>query len=291
MKMRHLRVKTEQRAGWLFIAPSFVGFSVFFLIPFTFVIYYSLIDNPSGGSFIGLANYVGLLHNPVFLQAGFNTLAFTGISVPLIMVMSLGLALLLNRQLPGQDYFRAAFILPLVVPVASVVLVWQVVFNFHGSLNAMVTWLGFSPVNWMNSGWSRVIIIAFFLWKNVGYNMILFLAALRNIPRELYEAAYIDGAGFVQQFLNVTLVHIIPTAFFIFIISIINSFKVFREVYLISGNYPHESIYMLQHYMNNMFLSLDYQKLSTAAIITALVVALIVGIFFRMDKKLQKVME
>ncbi|WP_242848803.1 carbohydrate ABC transporter permease [Syntrophomonas palmitatica] len=103
--------------------------------------------------------------------------------------------------------------------------------------------------------------------------MILFLAALQNVPRELYEAAYIDGAGPGQRFINVTLVHIVPTAFFVFIISIINSFKVFREVYLISGSYPHESIYMLQHYMNNMFMALDYQKLSAAAVITALVIA------------------
>lgn len=289
--MHNWRFKKEQRTGLFFIAPSLAGFSIFYLLPFVFVIYYSLIDNPSGGSFVGLANYISLLQNPVFLQAGLNTLIFTGVSVPLIMVLSFSLALLLNRQIPGRDYFRAAFILPLIVPVASVVLVWQVVFNFHGSLNALVTWLGLNPVNWMNSGWSRVIVIFFYLWKNAGYNMILFLAALRNIPRELYEAAYIDGAGPGQQLLNVTLVHILPTAFFVLIISIINSFKVFREVYLISGNYPHESIYMLQHYMNNMFLALDYQKLSTAAIITALVIALIVGLFFRLDKNLRQVME
>lgn len=279
------------RAGWLYLAPSFSGFSVFFLIPFAFVIYYSLIDNPSSGKFVGLANYIDLLHNPVFLQAGFNTLAFTGISVPLIIMLSLGLALLLNRQLPGRDYFRAALILPLIVPVASVVLIWQVVFNFHGSLNALITMLGFDPVNWMNSGWARLIVIQFYLWKNAGYNMILFLAALQNIPREYYEAAYIDGAGPWQRLLHVTLVHIVPTAFFVFIISIINSFKVFREVYLISGNYPHHSIYMLQHYMNNMFLALDFQKLSTAAVITALVIALIIGLFLRLDNQLRQVME
>jgi len=283
--------RAEDRAGLLFIAPSLTGFSVFFLIPFVFVIYYSFIDNPSNHNFVGLGNYLNLLHNPVFLQAGFNTLAFTGISVPLIMALSLGLALLLNRRLPGRDYFRAALILPLIVPVASVVLVWQVIFNFHGSLNAVITLLGLNPVNWMNTGWARVIVIAFYLWKNAGYSMILFLAALQNIPRELYEAAYIDGAGPWQQLLNVTLVHIIPTAFFVFIISIINSFKVFREVYLISGNYPHESIYMLQHYMNNMFLALDYQKLSTAAVITALIVGAIIGLFLRLDRRLRQVME
>lgn len=289
--MRNRLTHSEQRSGVLLIAPSLTGLSLFYLIPLVFVVYYSLIDHPAGGHFVGPANYLKLLHNPVFMQAGLNTLIFTVVSVPSIMVLSLSLALLLNRQLPGRDYYRAAFILPLVVPVASVVLVWQVVFDFHGSLNALAAWLGFNPVNWMNTSWARVIVILFYLWKNAGYNMIIFLAALQNIPRELYEAAYIDGAGAGQRLLNVTLVHLVPTAFFVFIISIINSFKVFREVYLISGNYPHQSIYMLQHYMNNMFLALDYQKLSTAAMMTALVIAAVVAVFFRLDKKLRQVME
>lgn len=279
-----------QKAGWLFIAPSLSGFSLFFLIPFAFVIYYSLIDNPTSRGFVGLANYINLAHNPVFLRAGFNTLAFTVISVPLIMALSLGLAILFNRRMPGRDWSLAAMILPLIVPVASVVLVWQVIFNFHGSLNGVVTMLGFEPVNWMNTSWARVIVIVFYLWKNAGYNMVLFLAALQNVPRELYEAAYIDGAGPWQRFVNVTLVNIIPTAFFVFVISIINSFKVFREVYLISGSYPHESIYMLQHYMNNVFLALDYQKLSAAAVISALVIAVIIGLFLRLDNRLRQVM-
>lgn len=282
-------IKREQQAGWFFIAPSLSGFSLFFLIPFACVIYYSLIDNPTSQEFVGLANYINLIHNPVFLRAGFNTLSFTCLSVPLIMALSLGLALLFNRRMPGRDGFLAALILPLIVPVASVVLVWQVIFNFHGSLNAAAAMLGFDPVNWMNTSWARVIVIIFYLWKNAGYNMVLFLAALQNVPRELHEAAYIDGAGSWQRFLHVTLVNIVPAAFFVFIISIINSFKVFREVYLISGNYPHESIYMLQHYMNNIFLALDYQKLSAAAVISALVIAVMIGLFLRLDKRLRQV--
>ncbi|WP_242848802.1 carbohydrate ABC transporter permease [Syntrophomonas palmitatica] len=163
--MRKGWMTTEQWAGIFFTAPSLTGFSVFFLIPFLFVIYYSLINNQSAGCFVGLANYVNLLRNPVFLKAGFNTLVFAVVSVPLIMAVALGLALLLDRRLPGRDYYRAAFMLPLIVPTASVVLIWQVIFNFHGSLNNVVTMLGLNPVNWMNSGWSRVIVVCFYLWK------------------------------------------------------------------------------------------------------------------------------
>ncbi|MGE5397294.1 MAG: carbohydrate ABC transporter permease [Chitinophagales bacterium] len=286
--MRLRLEKSENRAGLLFAAPSLAGFSIFYIIPFIFIIYYSLIDNPASHQFVGLANYFALLSNPIFLKAGFNTIVFTIIGVPLIMILSLGLALLLNRSMVGRDYFRAAFILPLIVPVASVVLVWQVVFNFHGSLNSVVVLLGLNPVNWMNTSWARVIVTLFYLWKNAGYNMILFLAALQNIPRELYEAAYIDGAGSWQRLVNITLVHLIPTGFFVFIISVINSFKVFREVYLISGDYPHESIYMLQQYMNNMFMALDYQKLSTAAVITAALIIGIVYAFFKLDRNFRR---
>jgi multiple sugar transport system permease protein len=176
--------------------------------------------------------------------------------------------------------------MPLIAPTASVVLIWQVVFNFHGSLNSIISYIGAQPVDWMNSQWTRLVVVAFYLWKNIGYNMILFLAALQNIPREYYEAAMIDGAGPAGRFTNITLVFLTPTAFFVLIISIINSFKVFREIYLISGNYPYESIYMLQHYMNNMFMSLDYQKLSTAAVIMALAIVLIVFVLFRAERKI-----
>ncbi len=279
----------NKRPAAAFLAPSLAGFSVFYLAPFVFVIYYSLIDSPASRQFVGLSNYVDLLGNPVFLKAGFNTLAWTVIAVPLIIALSLGLALVLNREMVMRNYLRAAFILPLIVPVASVVLVWQVVFNFHGSLNSVVGFLGLDPVNWMNTSWARVIVILFYLWKNAGYTMVLFLAALQNVPRELYEAAYIDGAGPWQKFTSVTLIHLIPTGFFVLIISIINSFKVFREVYLISGDYPHESIYMLQHYMNNMFMALDYQKLSTAAIITSAVIIILVLFFFKLDKSVRQV--
>ena len=261
-------------------------FSIFYLIPFIGGLYYSVVDSPINGSFVGLANYIDLIRNPYFQRAGYNTLIFTAISVPFNLLLSLGLALLLNMKIYGRNILRTVFITPLVVPVASVVLVWQILFDIHGSLNAWITSIGASPADWMKTDLARIVVVIVYLWKNTGYNMVIFLAGIQNIPFEYYESADIDGAGKWRKFISITLVHLTPATFFIFVISIINSFKVFRETYLISGEYPHNSIYMLQHYMNNMFASLDYQKLTSAAFIMAVVIYIIVLFLFKVEKKI-----
>lgn len=275
----------------IFLAPSLTGFLLFFLLPFLLSIFYSLMDSPVGGSFVGIANYLDLLANPVFLRAGRNTLLFTGISVPLIMLVSLLLALLLNRGLYFRNVLRTCFISPLVIPVASVVLVWQIIFGNTGVMNGILNSIGLAPIDWMNTAWARAVVIVVYLWKNTGYDIVLFLAGLQAIPPEYYESAEIDGASAFRRFRSITLVYLTPTTFFTFIISIINSFKVFRETYLIAGSYPHDSIYMLQHYMNNMFSSLDYQKLTSAAFIMALLIFLLVVLLFRFERRISKAIE
>lgn len=278
--------KSDSLTALFFLAPSLTGVLIFFFIPFAGGLYYSLVDSPVGGKFVGLTNYIELIKNPVFQRAGNNTLIFTLISVPLNIVLSLCLALILNKKLYGRNLMRMSFIIPLVVPVASVVLVWQILFDIHGALNSLITSFGISPTDWMKTDLARVVVIIVYLWKNIGYNMVLFLAGLQNIPVEYYEAADIDGAGRWRKFISITLINLIPTAFFVFVMSIINSFKVFRETYLIAGAYPHNSIYMLQHYMNNMFSSLDYQKLTSAAFIMAAVIYILVLFLFKVERKI-----
>lgn len=278
--------KYNNKTALFFLAPSLTGFLIFFFVPFVGGLYYSFVDSPVGGSFVGLENYIELLRNAVFLKAGYNTMVFTAIAVPLNILISLGLALLLNRKLYGRNIIRMGFIIPLVVPVASVVLVWQILFDINGSINAVISSLGLSPVDWMKTDLARLVVVIVYLWKNTGYNMVLFLAGLQNIPPEYYEAADIDGAGGWYKFTNITLVYLTPTTFFVFVMSIINSFKVFREVYLISGAYPHDSIYMLQHYMNNKFASLDYQMLTSAAFIMAVVIYILVLFLFRIQRRI-----
>ena len=281
-----IRKKQDNKTALLFLGPSLMGFLIFFFIPFIGGLYYSVVDSPIGGRFVGLKNYIDLIRNPVFLKASYNTLLFTIVNVPLGMLLSLGLALVLNRKIYGRHIIRTGFIIPLVIPVASIVLVWQILFDINGSLNDLMTSLGIMPRDWMKTDLARSVVGMLYLWKNVGYNMVLFLAGLQNIPLEYYEAADIDGAGRGHKFIHITLVYLTPTMFFVFVMAIINSFKVFREVYLITGAYPHDSIYMLQHYMNNKFVSLDYQMLTAAAFIMAVFICILVLILFKIQRKI-----
>lgn len=286
-----MRSATANRKAFFFVAPSLIGFSLFYIIPFFAGGYYSLVSSPINGKFVGFGNYASLLNNAVFLKAAKNTLLFTGVCVPLNMALSLGLAMLLARKIYLRSALRTLFITPLVIPVASVVLVWQILFDNGGTVNAIFHSIGLQPIEWMGSQWARLVVMVVYLWKNAGYNMVLYLAGLQNIPVEYYESASMDGAGPVRKFLHITCVYLAPTGFFVFIMSIINSFKVFRETWMLAGDYPHESIYMLQHYMNNMFASLDYQKLTTAAFLMAALVVVLVLVMLIMERRLGKAIE
>ena len=262
----------------LCIMPSLIGVLVFFLIPFGIVIYYSLINNPVMKEFVGLENYTKLFKNIAFTKAVKNTAFFSLVSVPLSVILSLGLAMLLERNLPGKSIFRTFFLSPLMVPTASVVLVWQVLFHNHGTINQIIEHFGGHSVDWIKSPYGQVIIICMFLWKNLGYNMILFMSALCAIPRDIIEVADLEGAGSWYKFIHIKLRYLSPTILFVLILSLINSFKIFREVYLLTGSYPQEKLYMLQHFMNNTFNSLDYQKLSAAAVMFALLMIVIMAV-------------
>lgn len=274
-----------------FLTPSLAGVLIFFIIPFFVVIYYALIDNPVNHEFVGLDNIKNVLENEAFRLAFKNTMTFSLTAVPLSVVFALLMALMLDRQIPCRSFVRAAFLCPLMVPTASVVLIWQVIFSYNGTLNEIVMKLGFDKTDWLKSKYGMVVVVILFLWKNLGYNMILFLSALSNIPQDIVEVATLEGASSFYKFIHIKLRYISPTLFFVTILSLINSFKVFREVYLLSGNYPYDSLYTIQHFMNNTFNSLDYQKLSAAAIITALVMAVIIAVLFIAEDKFGKDVE
>lgn len=260
------------------VLPSLIGVLIFFLIPFGIVVYYSLINNPVMHEFVGIQNYTKLFQTVAFKRAAANTAMFSLVSVPLAIILSLWLAVLLERNIPGRSIFRTFFLSPLMVPTASVVLVWQVLFHTHGTLNQVIETFGGNGIDWMKSSYGQVIIIVMFLWKNLGYNMILFMSALAGIPKDIIEVAELEGASKFYQFLHIKLRYLSPTILFVLILSLINSFKIFREVYLLTGDYPYDKMYMLQHFMNNTFNSLDYQKLSAAAVLFSLVMIIVIAI-------------
>ncbi|WP_221481927.1 carbohydrate ABC transporter permease [Cohnella xylanilytica] len=281
----------EAAAALTFLGPSLAGFLLFYLVPFGAVVYYSFVDAPIEGRFVGFGNYRTLWESGSFRKAFGNSIAFAGVGVPILFAVSLGLALLLSRAVPLRRTFRTAFLLPLVVPVASIALVWQALFHWDGAINGLLAKWGQSPVDWMNSRWSFAVMVLAYVWKNAGYNLILFLAGLANIPTELREAASIDGAGPWRRFRSITWPGLAPVSFFVVVMSIVASFKVFRETYMVAGSYPNDAIYTLQHFMNNSFQNLDYPKLTSAAVLLALVIGAAVYILFRAERHAREVSE
>lgn len=269
-----------KRISALYLLPSVIGVALFFVLPFLVVIYYSLIDNPISADFVFLDNFISLLRNKAFKMAAANSLKFSFTAVPLAVILSLGVAFLLDKNIPGKSRIRTAFLSPMMVPIASVILIWQVLFHYNGLVNEWLMKFGAERIDWLKSEYAPVVVVVLFIWKNLGYNMILFMAALANIPKEVVEVAELESATKWQIFWHLKLRYLSSSILFVTILSLINSFKVFREVYLLTGDYPYESLYMLQHYMNNMFRSLDYQKLSAAAIIMSLFMIVLIGILF-----------
>ena len=286
--MEKKRVKRREKVkdflrSLCFLSPSLLGVGVFFILPFGVVVYYSMIDGVGSRNFVLFDNFKKLFQNSAFLLAAKNTLHFSVWAVPLAVVLALVLALLLEARIPMKSQFRTFFLSPMMVPVASVVLIWQVLFNYNGTINEFLLLFGQDKIDWLQSDHSQIVVIILFLWKNLGYNMILFMAGLSNIPRELLEVADVEGASEVYKFFEIKLRYLSPTVLFVTILSLINSFKVFREVYLLTGDYPFETLYMLQHFMNNTFRNLDYQKLSAAAVVMALVMVVLIALLFRVE--------
>lgn len=271
--------KSERLTEIAFLSPSLVGVLLFFILPFFVVVYYSVIDNPINREFVFLDNFIEIIQNEAFRLASGNTLLFSVTAVPLVVVLSLLLAILLESKIHFRSQIRAAFLCPLMVPTASVVLVWQVMFHKMGTVNQLLESLGGKPVDWLKTPSGMVVVVIMFLWKNLGYNMILFLAGLANIPSDLMEVAMLEGAGPFYRFFYLKLRYLSPTILFVTILSLINSFKIFREVYLLTGDYP-DSLYMVQHFMNNTFALLEYQKLSSSAIVMSIVMAVIIAVLF-----------
>ena len=274
-----------------FLSPSLIGVGVFFIVPFGVVVYYSMIDGVGSRNFVFLENFIKLFNNSAFIMAAKNTLQFSAIAVPLAVILAIVLALMLECRIPMKSQFRTFFLSPMMVPVASVVLIWQVLFNYNGTINEFLALFDIAKIDWLQSDHCQAVVIILFLWKNLGYFMILFMAGLANIPKELLEVADVEGASEWYKFFAIKLRYLSPTVLFVTILSLINSFKVFREVYLLTGDYPYEKLYMLQHFMNNTFKSLDYQKLSAAAVVMALVMVVLIALLFYAEDKFGKDVE
>ncbi len=252
----------ESLTGFLFCLPSILGMFVFFLIPFGISVAISLTESMGSDKFVGLKNYRDVMGSTAFRLAAGNTFRFAAVALPSVMVLSLAAAMLLHRKLRGYDFFRTAFVFPLVLPAAAVVTVFRDLFEPMGLTES--------------SAGSFGMLLILYLWKNAGYDILLFLAALNAVPRSCYEAAELDGAGAWTKLTKITLPMIAPHTFSIFVLSVVNLFKSFREAFLLFGAHPDQSIYMIQHFMNNNFENLNYIRLSVGAILIFLVIFVLV---------------
>ena len=255
----------KKKTDILFLIPSLTGFFGFLVVPFILSLRYAFTESAfKEGRFIGIENFMQLFKNEYFLLAMKNTCRFIVLAVPMTMVLSFVIAVLLAFFGPKLPFVRSAFFLPVILPSATVVTLW----------NAYIS--DFTPFH---------SLLLIFLWKYSGLNIMLMLTALSGIDKKIIEAARIDGANSVQQTFRIILPNIAPTLFFTLILSLVNSLKIFRESYLLYGEYPDESIYMLQNFLNNHFAKLNYQYISTAAIVFGVIVYTAVALILAAEKK------
>lgn len=274
-KSRRLR---EAGSGYLFLLPSLLGTGGFVLIPFLDVFRRSFLQ-AVGNGFVGLENYRQVLSNEAFRLAAGNTARFMLVCLPMLLALSLCMAVLVGYLTRFQRWVKTGFLLPMAIPAASVVVFFRMLFDEKGWLNLFLGKMGLEAQDWLTSGHAFWVLSVCYIWKNLGYDMILWMAGLGAIPEEQYEAAKVQGAGAWAAFRYITLPQLKETLFVIALLSFVNAFRVFREAYLLAGEYPHESIYMLQHLFNNWFVNLDIQKMTAAAVMLVIGTGAVLLIF------------
>lgn len=253
------------QSKWLFLLPSMAGVFLFALLPFGNV----LIRSFSGG----FMNYKTVLSNGAFHLAVKNTCRFVGVGIPLLLLLSFAAALGIYKS-KWMRFLKSVYLLPMAVPTAVVVLIWKVFFHKAGIANQMLAVFHIEAIDWMSTNAAFAVLVISYIWKNLGYTIILWIAGMAAIPESITEAAKVDGATGWQCVRYMILPQLKPVFYTITMLSFLNSFKVFREAYLVAGAYPQKSIYLLQHLFNNWFTNLEIEKMSSAAVLLAAFFAL-----------------
>lgn len=234
------RVRREALWGWMFILPTMIGLVVLNIIPIIQTVYQSFFKTGAfgrGNTFIGVENYARLFSDTKIWQAAFNTIKYAALEVPISIAIALVMAVLLNRKMKGRSIFRAIYFLPMVAAPAAVAMVWRWLYNSKfGLFNHILNAFDLPSVNWVSDPKIAIISVAVVgIWSVIGYNMVLFLAGLQEIPKDYYEAAEIDGASGIHQFFKITIPLISPTMFFVVITRVIAAFQIFDVIFMIVG--------------------------------------------------------
>jgi len=291
---RRQRLSRDTRAAAGFLSFNLTGFTLFTLIPMALAIYVSFFNWPLQGGrtrFVGLHNYGNVLSSYGFWRIVLNVLYFVGAYVPLNLIVSLTLAALLGprmRAVKGKAFLRVVFFLPVVTPLVASSLLWALIYNQNGIFNTFLGWFGIGPVPWLSSSnWSMPSIIIMSVWLGFGYNMILFVAGMTNIPDSMYDAASIDGAGPIRQFFKVTLPLLSPLIFFGTLMTLITSFQVFTQAYILTNGGPGNSstTLVLQLY-DDAFQYFRLGDGSAIAVLLAFMILIVTGLMFILQRRL-----
>ena len=270
----------RKNRGIFFLLPSLLGVAIFYVIPYLDVVRRSFLGAVDG-TFVGLKNYQTVLTNTAFRLAASNTLRFTLVCMPILITLSLFVAVVLSKGKHGK-LLKSCFLMPMALPAVSVALLWQLLFDKQGLLNGWLSMIGVTGQDWMNTDNAFYILVFSYIWKNLGYDVVLWMAGLSSISESIYEAARVDGASEWKCFTRITLPNLKPALYTITVLSFLNSFKVFREAYLVAGNYPHDTIYLLQHLFNNWFRDMSLDKMAASAVLVSGVIIVLILLLGRM---------
>lgn len=262
--MKRLTLHKQNLRHIPFLLPSLIGVMVFVLIPFVDSVRRSFCAAVTG-EFVGVQNFKVISENEAFALAVKNTALFTAVCLPILIVLSFFISYALCK-LRYIRLIKSALLFPLAVPTATLVLVWKVLFDDAGYINSIITVLGGTEIRFLRSSAAFWVLVGSYVWKNLGYTVLLWVAGIMRISTSLTDAARVDGANERQCLFHIILPNLKPTLYTITIISFLNSFKVFREAYLVAGSYPHDSMYLLQHLFNNWFVNMELDKMAAAAV-------------------------
>jgi multiple sugar transport system permease protein len=277
--LRNLTPKrSETLWGWGLMVPTLLGLLFFTVGPFLVAIYISFTDWSlfKGPVWVGLTNYHHMFHDPLFWLSWRNTAIYTGLSVPLSMVLGLAIALLLNRKLRGMAFFRILFFAPMTIGVVASGLLWSWMFSpQYGLINYLLHFVGLGPFRWLTSGSTSLLsIIIVGVWRSLGFTIVIFLAGLQSVPESLYDAAAVDGAGNWRKFLHITIPMLSPTIFFSTLIGVIMSFQVFEQTYVMTQGGPGNSTLTIIYFIYQNGFSYLRMGYASAVSVSFLVVIL-----------------
>lgn len=281
--MTKCKTKKQNVYCLLFLLPSLLGVMIFIFIPFLDSVRKSFFTAVSE-KFIGAKNYEVIMKNDAFALAVKNTALFTAVCIPALIIISFFLSYLITK-IKCIRLIKSVLLFPLAIPTAAMVLIWQILFSDNGYINNILVSTGHGSVSFLSSKTAFWVLVGSYIWKNLGYTVILWVTGIMKISGSVIEAAKVDGAGEADILFRIIIPNLKPTLYTITIISFLNSFKVFREAFLVAGAYPHDSIYLLQHLFNNWFINMDLDKMAAAAVLVFSVIFAAIVLLQRMWNK------